>query len=388
MGAETRAMWALNFARRHKKKLIFTGAVAATGYYAYKTYLAPLVEDPMVKEVMKQMASPDPRTAHEAKLERQSQLEEYETQLSENADKSAVGALTKLQELVVTAVGTKKLDNFRAQVEAKSKKESVKLWNEMVNLTFTQATVAMYAVSLQEFLRRLQMYILDAYRVRQQLAKTMAGGDDMAQLMSMMSGQSAPANSTTTEAGGDVLITDGAEFLMMSAVSTGYFAKQGLQKLVEKVKLAVKQVLTESKISISGALAEDELFQLVQSIRKRVEEDAGLVALLREYFVSPDSDAQDSNEFDAQLRDVIDQHEDLPEVLEVKLATATKMLQESLHEKVFSKKPKQPLAQVAGVGMRKAHHVLFQDSAIKTLNSSQEVSQFFAMIYTSLEAAH
>ena len=63
----------------------------------------------------------------------------------------------------------------------------------------------------------LQMYILDAYRVRQQLAKTMAGGlcravgcadallaagDDMAQLMSMMSGQSAPANSTTTEAGG------------------------------------------------------------------------------------------------------------------------------------------------------------------------------------------
>jgi len=274
------------------------------------------------------------------------------------------------------------------QVEAKSKKESVKLWNEMVNLTFTQATVAMYAVSLQEFLRRLQMYILDAYRVRQQLAKTMAGGDDMAQLMSMMSGQSAPANSTTTEAGGDVLMTDGAEFLMMSAVSTGYFAKQGLQKLVEKVKLAVKQVLTESKISISGALAEDELFQLVQSIRKRVEEDAGLVALLREYFVSPDSDAQDSNEFDAQLRDVIDQHEDLPEVLEVKLATATKMLQESLHEKVFSKKPKQPLAQVAGVGMRKAHHVLFQDSAIKTLNSSQEVSQFFAMIYTSLEAAH
>ena len=59
---------------QHKKKLIFTGAVAATGYYAYKTvshgtkarlaqcsgcqYLAPLVEDPMVKEVMKQMASP------------------------------------------------------------------------------------------------------------------------------------------------------------------------------------------------------------------------------------------------------------------------------------------------------------------------------------------
>ena len=60
------------------------------------------------------------------------------------------------------------------QVEAKSKKESVKLWNEMVNLSarypndhcmaevlgcvaFTQATVAMYAVSLQEFLRRLQV---------------------------------------------------------------------------------------------------------------------------------------------------------------------------------------------------------------------------------------
>merc|ERR1712199_71335 len=103
MGAETRAMWALNFARRHKKKLIFTGAVAATGYYAYKTYLAPLVEDFMVKEGMKQIASPDPRTAHEAQLERQSQLEEYEIWFFENVDKSVVGVLTKLQDLVVTA---------------------------------------------------------------------------------------------------------------------------------------------------------------------------------------------------------------------------------------------------------------------------------------------
>lgn len=344
-----------------------------TGYYAYKKYLADYVEDPMVREVIKQMVKgPDPLAARQAELERQKQLEEHEAQVADDATRSSVGDLGKLQELVRDAAGAKTIDNFKTQVEAckDDNHKQMNLWNEYKIESFTQAIVAMYAVTLQDTLRRLQVYIVKASLVRQQLAKEGGAGEDIAQLMSMMGGQGGmPAPNTTSSV--DLLMEQGAEFLMSSAIasSVGYFAQHGLQSLVQRVRQTVIERL--SGTTMRDLLSERQLMEVIEDLRKGVETHAGLVGLFSELFVGAE------------------QHEDLPAILELKLSAATEMMRNHLHKKLFSSPEvkEQHLAKVLTAGTKRLPHVFFKESAIHELNNAEEVSQFFAMIYTSLEAA-
>lgn len=240
-------MW--DFARRHKKKLMTVGVLAGAGYYAYRTYLAPIVEDPMMRQVMKQMTSPDPRASQDAAAEREKQLEEYEARTSANATQSTTGALAALQEQLIDAVGMKALDPFRAKVDAcKHKEEKLKLWDKLKELAFTQAVAAMYVVTFQDALRRVQMYIVEAHRVRAQLAQSSGGEDDMAALMGALMGGSANPAPAAPEAYEDVLMKQGAEFFSMSATAGGHFCKHGLKKLVSHVGAAVADEFAELEL--------------------------------------------------------------------------------------------------------------------------------------------
>eukprot|EP00658_Telonema_sp_P-2_P022284 TRINITY_DN18904_c0_g1_i3.p1 TRINITY_DN18904_c0_g1~~TRINITY_DN18904_c0_g1_i3.p1 ORF type:complete len:353 (+),score=87.32 TRINITY_DN18904_c0_g1_i3:299-1357(+) len=350
----------------------------------------------MVREVMKQMASPDPRTSTEAVAERRKQLEEYELQTASNATTSSAGALPSMQELLLEVVGLTALEPFRAKVEAcKHNKERLELWDQLKLLAFTQAVGSMYTVVFQDTLRRVQIYIVEAHRVRCQLAKA-AGGGEMGDLMALMGGQ--PGAPGETEE--DVLMKEGAEFLMMSATTGGYFQTHHATHFVQHLKTEVSHQF--AGLDMKTMLDEASLKEHLRELRVKIEGESA-AQLFRKYFVPPDP-PDHTNEtiplFEAQMKDLMDCH-DFSLMLQSKLDQAFGMLCAHYNKMLFSQdsmamsrvgaspvkaadRKRWPLAKVLPVTKR-AHEIYFDPTAVAQLNSSQEVTDFFSLIYTSME---
>jgi len=400
----------LAFARRHKKKLIGLGVVGGAGYYAYRQYVAPLLEDPLVAMALKTMtgAGADPQKQD---AEQQQHLEQAEQETFELSVKNCTKDLKPLQELVRNAVYGDQIalyDQKAFKKEVDESGQAEKLFEKLKIWAFTLAVSAAYSVALQAVLRRMQLYMIAAHKTRHTIERAASAGDggDMQQMMSMMMGAEAEAPAPTEEPVAQSIaipVEELCEFLQSSAVPTGFFATKGLGLLVEKVKEAV--TMHFGSCELSSLWSTDSLRDQLHTVRTQVESHGGISALFREHFVEEQAAAEGTQlgtaQLGLQLCDLTE-FEEFGDMLNVEMDWAFGMFDElyktqiskatAKFEAELQKSGKQlatggqlPLAKVLPV-FKKLPTQLFKEEWIRTLNRPQEVQDFFFQIFTSLDA--
>jgi len=397
MGAASGAM---DFARRHKKKLIALGLVGGAGYYAYRTYVAPILEDPIMAEVMKSMtgAGADPQKVD---AEQQQHLEESERGTFELSVKSSTGDLKALQSLVQNAVYGDQIEFFNQKAfqkkVAEGPAEQIRMFEQLKIWAFTLAVSAAYVVALQTVHRRMQLYIIAAHKARHTIERNNSGDGELGQMMTQLLGADAEGAAAPT-ASTAIPVQELGDFLQSSSMTSGFLATEGLSSLVDDVRAAVtKQFGSQELKSVWNA---DSLKQQLEAVRAQVE-TAGMASLFRQYFIG--AEAEDGKQLNLQLCDLIE-FEAFEEMLQAQMDWAFGMfhqLYKSQISKALAKAKEQKaagevkkeanegslhLAKVLAV-FKKLPAQLFKEEWVRTLNQPEEVKDFFFQVFTSCDNA-
>jgi len=375
--------------------------VGGAGYYAYRKYVAPILEDPMMAEVMKSMTTgTDPQKAD---AEQQQHLEESERGTFELSVKSSTGDLKALQSLVQNVVYGDQIEffnqkAFQAKV-AEGAAEQIRMFEQLKIWAFTLAVSAAYVVALQTIHRRMQLYIIAAHKARHTIERNNSGDGELGQIMTQLlgadtEGASAPTASTAVQ----IPVQELGDFLQSSSLSSGFLATEGLSSLVDHVRAAVVEHLGSQDLkSLWNA---DSLKLQLEAVRAQVEA-GGMASLFRQCFIGPE--VQDSKQLSLQLCDLIE-FEAFEEMLQAQMDWAfgmfhqlyksqiSKALAKAKERKAGGEVKKEAnegslhLAKVLAV-FKKLPAQLFKEEWVRTLNQPEEVKDFFFQVFTSCDNA-
>ncbi|MED6291544.1 peroxin [Characodon lateralis] len=228
-----------NFIKRHKKKILFTGAVVGGVYFLGK------YAQKRIKEIQEKEA-----TEYIAQARRQFHFESNQR----TCNMTVLSMLPPLREAIVTQLNS---ESLTALLKAKPANK-LEIWEDLKIISFTRTIVAVYSTCLLVVLLRVQLNIIGGYLYL----------------------DNSVGKSVTTP-----LTPPDVQQQYLSSIQ--HLLGDGLTELITRVKTAVQSSL--GGVSLKQSLSLLELEQQLSWIRAEVEVDSGRP--LSSYMLADDENA-------------------------------------------------------------------------------------------------
>jgi len=341
------------FAKRHKKKLIFTGVVAGGSYVAYKVYL-PRLQDHLLQKLLKddglkQFLGELEKLGQEGAGEKESPqvLFAHKQQVS---DKEVRKALTSLLQKHLFLFSCEELsENLR---KAQTKEEKLACFKALQAESLSKAASALYVLHALLILSRIEFNIVG----REINAARAANGDEK------KDGDAHTAFLDTTR----------------------YLKEDGLQRIADAVRRAVDVCSQRAKLTPTGAVTTDQMEAFFIDVFK--EANGELLSKERsvETFLPASIDQEASEPHRELVKRYLDEARDylespqLLEVFEIVTAGAAKRVSGMLSEKTGEKDA--PIAEGKSVALGKlsGFFIELSSNCLKDEDASNEFVSLFA----------